>query len=250
MKIKCLGCEALARIVYLCAAQSPHLVDVEMFKLGLHNEPNDLRSRLQAQIDAAAGQGYDAVVMAYGLCGKATAGLTARDVPLVIPRAHDCITLFLGSRARYQDQFENHTGTYWYVQDYIERNENVGTTLSLGASPVTDVQSVYDEYVAKFGEDNANYLMEVMGAWQNHYQRAVYIDMGIGDGAAVEAEAQAQAERRGWTFERMAGNLVLIRRLLAGEWDDDFLIVEPGMQIGMTYDENVIGCVQQAVDLQ
>ena len=52
MRLKCLGCEALARLVYLCAAQSPHIVDVELFQLGLHNEPSDLQARLQGQIDA------------------------------------------------------------------------------------------------------------------------------------------------------------------------------------------------------
>jgi hypothetical protein len=31
------------------------------------------------------------VVLAYGLCGGATAGLRAGSIPLVVPRAHDCI---------------------------------------------------------------------------------------------------------------------------------------------------------------
>ncbi|MCC7353684.1 MAG: DUF1638 domain-containing protein, partial [Anaerolineae bacterium] len=156
MKLKCIGCEALARLVYLCAAQSPHTVDVTLFRLGLHNKPSDLQARLQGQIDAASGQGYDAIVMAYGLCGKATDGLVARDTPLVIPRAHDCITLFLGDRQRYKDEFERCAGTYWYALDYIERRDGSGTSLSLGSG--VDKPSVYDEYVAKYGKDNADYL--------------------------------------------------------------------------------------------
>jgi hypothetical protein len=248
MRLKCLGCDALARIVYLCAAQSSHIVDVELFQLGLHNDPSDLRARLQEQIDATTGQGYDAIVLAYGLCGQATAGLIARDIPLVIPRAHDCITLFLGDRERYKDEFENHPGTYWYTLDYIERKDSAGTTLSLGSGLDTDINEVYDEYVEKYGEDNANYLMEVMGAWQSHYQRAVFIDMGVGDGAAVEAVAQSEATRRGWIFERVTGDLVLIRRLLAGDWETDFLLLEPGQQITMTYDDNVVGCLKHDQD--
>jgi len=244
MKLKCLGCDALARIVYLCAAQSPHIVDVELFQLGLHNDASDLRARLQGQIDATAGQGYDAIVLAYGLCGQATAGLIARDIPLVIPRAHDCITLFLGDRERYQDEFKNHPGTFWYTLDYVERKDSSSTTLSLGSGLETDIDAVYDEYVEKYGVDNADYLMEVMGAWQSHYKRAVFIDMGVGDGKAVEAVAQNEATRRGWSFERVSGDLVLIRRLLAGDWETDFLLLEPGQKITMTYDNNVIGCVK------
>jgi hypothetical protein len=244
MKLKCLGCEALARPVYLCAAQSPHLLDVELMRLGLHDDPADLRKRLQAHIDAASGKGYDAIVLAYGLCGKATDGLIARDIPVVIPRAHDCITLFLGSRERYSDQFEQYPGTFWYTLDYVERRDGSGTTLSLGSSVDTDVPGVYEQYVEKYGKSNADYLMEVMGAWQQHYQRAVYIDMGVGDGKAVEGEARSQAARRGWNFERVAGDLVLIRRLLWGDWETDFLIVQPGQGIKMTHDHNVIGCVE------
>ena len=107
MRLGCIGCEVLARAIYLCAARSPHIVDVELLQRGLHNVPNDLRAQLQASIDSSAGQGYDAIVMTYGLCGQATAGLTAPGVPLVVPRAHDCITLFLGSQEHYQEQFNN-----------------------------------------------------------------------------------------------------------------------------------------------
>ena len=248
MRILCLGCEVVARPLYLCAAHSPHIVDIRLFQRGLHNDPADLYARLQTEIDsvagadAADGKRYDAIVMAYGLCGKATAGLIAREVPLVIPRAHDCITLFLGSRERYQDQFENFPGTYWYALDYVERDDGSGGPLALGSGSETDLNAVHDEYVRKYGQDNADYLMEVMGAWQQHYQRAALIDMGVGDIAAVEARAQADAARRGWTFDRIAGDVVLIHRLLAGDWDGDFLVVEPGEQVHMSYDASVIGC--------
>jgi len=243
MRLLCLGCEVLARPLYLCAAHSPHIVDIRLFQRGLHNDPADLYARLQTEI-AAAGKHYDAIVMAYGLCGKATAGLTAREVPLVIPRAHDCITLFLGSRERYQDQFENFPGTYWYALDYVERDDGSGGSLALGSGSETDMNAVYDEYVRKYGQDNADYLMEVMGAWQQHYQRAALVDMGVGDIAAVEARAQAEAARRGWTFDRISGDVVLIHRLLAGDWDDDFLVVQPGEQVHMSYDASVIGCAR------
>ncbi len=244
MKLKCLACEALARVVYLCAAQSRHIIDVELYRIGLHREPADLRTRLQARIDEASEDGYDAIVMAYGLCGQSTAGLVARRVPLVIPRAHDCITLFLGDRQRYGQEFRDHPGTYWYALDYAERSDG---SMGLGAEADSQGQSLYDEYVRKYGQDNADYLMEVMGAWRSHYDRAAFIDMGVGDSSTVEVETQGIAARRGWTFERMAGDIVLIRRLLEGDWADDFLVVEPGQSVAMTYDADVIGCPAQDV---
>ena len=195
---------------------------------------------LQEKIDAIGSQDFDAIILAYGLCGQATQGLVAKNVPLVLPRAHDCITLFLGSRARYQQQFEGNPGTYWYSLDYIERKEASGTFIALGASvDSTNIQSKYDEYVEKYGRDNADYLMEVMGAWQSHYNRAAYIDLGIGNGAALEAQTRSEASRRSWTYERIAGDITLIRRLLNGEWNQD-LVLQPGEQITMSYDEDVV----------
>jgi hypothetical protein len=116
----------------------------------------------------------------------------------------------------------------------------------MGSGTDTDLEAVYGEYIDKYGRENADYLMEVMGAWQKHYRRAVYIDLDpagpVGDAGGVEARAQADAARRGWSFERIAGELALIRRLLQGEWEQDFLIVPPGSAVRMTYDEGVIDC--------
>ena len=242
MRLKCLACEVLARPLYLSVAQSPHIVDVELFQRGLHNTPPILRGRLQERIDAAAGQGYDAVVMAYGLCGQATAGLTAKDVPVVVPRAHDCITIFLGGRERYNAEFEKQPGTYWYALDYMERDDGIGGSMSMGSGTGSEGQAVYDEYVEKYGKENADYLMEVMGAWQAHYKRAAYIDMGVGDGSKIEQRARDDASRRGWVFEKVTGDMVLVRRLVFGDWEKDFLVLQPGEQLKMTYDEGVIGC--------
>ncbi|HLE16042.1 MAG TPA: DUF1638 domain-containing protein [Anaerolineales bacterium] len=242
MKLKCIGCEVLARPIYHSAALSPHVVDVELLPRGLHNQPADLRARLQAIVDASGELGYDAILLAYGLCGQATSGLIAPTVPVVIPRAHDCITLFLGSRQRYNEQFEGFPGTYWYTQDYVERYAGSGASLSLGSGTQAELQGVYEEYVSKYGQDNADYLMEVMGAWQKHYRRAVYIELGLGDGSATEAQAKDEAARRGWAFERLAGDLVLIRRLLIGDWQEDYLVLPPGHRVVMSYDEAVIAC--------
>jgi hypothetical protein len=245
MRIKCLGCDALARMIYLSAAHSPHIVDISIFRLGLHRKPVDLQARLQAEIDEAQGQGYDAITLAYGLCGKATYGLTARDVPVVIPKAHDCITLFLGSRERYRQQHENMPGTYWYALDYIERGALTKEKFSLGSGmdDGRDIGDVYDEYVAKYGQDNADYLMEVMGAWRSHYERAAFIDLGIGHSQAVEAQAQEEAARRGWSFERITGDLVLINRLLSGAWEHDFVVLKPGQKLDMAYNDDIICAV-------
>ena len=245
MRLRCLTCEVLARPVYGCAAVSPHAVDVELLRRGLHDHPLDLRAQLQALIDATPPEKYDAVLLVYGLCGQATAGLRAGSVPLVIPKAHDCITLFLGSRERYLDQFTANPGTYWYSADTVERREVTASSLAMGSGIESDRQAVYDAYVKKYGQDNADYLMQVMGSWQQHYNRAVFIDLGVGDAQDAQEKVQTEALQRGWTFERMTGDLGLVRRLLEGAWaasgDPDFLVVPPGKRVVMLAGEDVIG---------
>jgi hypothetical protein len=243
VRLLALTCEVLARSVYLCAARSPHAVDVRLNRRGLHDEPPRLRDLLQAEIDDA-GDPYDAVVLAYGLCGAGTAGLRARALPLVVPRAHDCITLFLGDRHRYGTEMAEHPGTYWYVQDFLERTDDDTPFAGLGALSDAEARALHASYVERYGRDNADYLMEALGAWRQHYDRAAYIDMGTADprvAAATETEARSDAERHGWAFERLAGELILIRRLLDGDWHPaDFLVLQPGERLAMSYDEGVV----------
>ena len=113
--------------------------------------------------------------------------------------------------------------------------------LSMGSGISLDLEAEYNNYVEKYGKDNADYLMEVMGAWSSHYNRAVYIDLGLGDASRVEEQAQSEAQRRGWAFERLKGDIDLVRRLVNGEWDQDFLVVPPGQRIAMQVGDDVIG---------
>jgi hypothetical protein len=253
LRLRCVGCEVLARSIYLCAARSPHVVDVALLRRRLHDTPATLREQVQAEIDAAdvANPPYDAITLAYGLCGGAMAGVRPARVPLVLPRAHDCITLLLGSRGRYEREFTADPGTYWYTADYLERSraDEYGAEtglLGVGASSEGELERAYAEYVARFGKDNADYLIEVTGAWRAHYDRAVFLDMGIGDEGQAMRRARTEAEWRGWRFERMAGELLLIRRLLDADWDGDFLVVEPGQSLAMSYGADIVSAKDES----
>ncbi len=243
-KLIALTCSALARSVYAAAATAPTTVMVRLLDQGLHNTPKNLRAMLQAGIDAIQPGECDAVLLAYGICGTSSLGLVARHVPLVIPRAHDCITLYLGSRQRYEEEFDAHPGTYWYSMDYLEHNQP-GSNAGLGAANLGVMQEMYAEYIEKYGQDNADYLMEVMGEWGKHYERAAFIDMETGDASAFEQIARDQAERRGWLFERKQGNRRLIEMLVRGDWPDaEFLTVPPGYHIQQSADDGLIQAVK------
>ncbi len=235
-----LTCSALARSVYAAAAKASPVVTVQLYDQGLHNTPKKLRHTLQGEIDAVPPGEYDAILLVYGMCGTSTLGLEARHTPVVMPRAHDCITLYLGSMQRYQTEFDAHPGTYWYSQDYLERNAP-GSNVALGATNIGVMDEVYEEYVRKYGQDNADYLMEVMGAWGEHYDRAAFIDTGLTNSDSFEEVAREQAKRRGWLFERKLGNWQLIEKLINGDWpDDEFLVAPPGHRIVQASDARLI----------
>jgi hypothetical protein len=241
MRLHLISCEIFFREVCHVAAASPHRCDVEFLPKGLHDLGVDkMMPRLQERIDAVPAGACDAVVLAYGLCNNGIVGLTARHAPLVVPRAHDCITLFLGSRARYRAVFDAHPGTYYRTTGWLERAD------AAGAGDVTVPQKLglflrYEELVKQYGEDNARYVMEMMGDSTAHYDRLAYIGMGLECEPAFREQARAEAQKKGWAFEELAGSLDLLRRLVGGAWDDaDFLVLAPGETIRASHDDGVV----------
>lgn len=242
MRLQAITCDMLLRPVEHFAASSPHDVVVGRLSAALHAEPATLRERIQVMVDSADPEA-EAIVLAYGLCGGATAGVQARDIPLVLPRAHDCATIFLGSRERYQAEHEATPGTYWYTQDQLERGNALKGWLLGDAARSEDAMATRQEYEERFGKDNADYLMETLGEWHTRYERGAYLDTGLEAGAdddEVSERARDESERRGWRFERVPTDLGIVRRLLHGEWDDDFQIVQPGQHLAMSYDDGVV----------
>jgi hypothetical protein len=236
---KVIACESLARPVYYFSALSPHRIDVELHRIGLHDHPNQLRNKLQDSIDNTSTD-YDAILLVYGLCGRAIEGLHSSHITIVIPRAHDCITLLLGSRSAYNLQQDQQPGTYWYSQDYLERSGRYGTSMALGSGMPEDLNDVYQEYIQKYGQDNADYLIQTMNKWQSHYKRAVLVENELGVSESIQQQAANEASKRNWQLEKLNGDLVLIRRLLYGDWGDDFLVVPKGSNINMSLDDNII----------
>lgn len=234
MKLKVIACKVLFREICLYAAQSRHVVDLAFLPQGLHNEPDDLRTRVQEQIRAAEEEdSYDAILLGYALCSNGVVGLKAKRTPLVIPRGHDCITILLGSKEWYRSYFDSHRGIYWYSAGWIERNRQPS-------------QERYEEMLAryreKYGEENAQYLMEMEQGWYKEYAWATYIDWGFPESERYRQYTKECAQYLGWNYDEVVGDQHLVRDMLNGNWDKDsvFLVVPPGHQVSATYDGGII----------
>ena len=195
---------------------------------GLHENPAKLRSQLQEAIDNASKSGkWDRIAIGYGICGRGTVGIRAQDIPLAIPKVHDCISLFLGSNTAYKKEFKRYPGTYYvsagWHEEKIEPLSQKRPYAYMGETKV-----YYDELVQKFGETHAKETFKFLNSWKRNYQRAAFIDTG-GDNTQKYAEyARKMAEKYGWKYEALKGSLTLLKKLLtANTSTDEILIVQP-----------------------
>lgn len=242
MKLKLISCEIFFREMEFLLRQSPHEIDVEFLQKGLHDIPTEeMRKRIQAPIDAASEKDYDAILLGYGLCNNGLNGIRARSTPLVLPRAHDCITLFFGSRKRYHDYFYANPGTYFKTTGWIERDEVADELKQLSIPNQTGMDQTYDQLVEQYGEDNADFLWEELCHTEKNYSKIAFIEMGVEPDQRFEETARKEAASKHWKFEKVSGNLTLLEQLLAGSWNpEDFLIVPPNAQIMADHSERIV----------
>jgi hypothetical protein len=243
MRFKLISCQVLTREMDHVLPGSSHSIEVEMLTMGLHDLGASMRPRLQERIDAADEAGYDAILLGYALCGRGTEGLRAGKTQIVLPRAHDCISLLMGSRHLYQAYFDAHPSVYFRSPGWVE-NQTSNRTLQLADSSAKNKigeRRSREELIAQYGEENGNYLFEQFNAFRRHYSGLTYISTGVESDDACRDRARAEAEKEGWAFEEVKGSLALLERLVNGEWDPtDFLIVPPGATVRGTMGETIV----------
>ncbi len=225
MILRFIVCKVMQREAYLCAARSKNLIDVVLMEQGLHDEPYRLRRQVQKALETThdvQGRPYDASLLGYGLCSNGIAGLTSK-IPVVVARGHDCITLLLGSKERYKEYFDSHRGVYWYSPGWIESGKMPGRER---------YEALLAEYREKYGEDNAEYLMEVEQSWISEYNWATYIDWGMVDSEKYRRFTRQCAEFLGWSYDELKGDPALMQKMVDGQWDEEeFLVLKPGEKI-------------------
>jgi hypothetical protein len=202
---KIIACETLRDECSLVGGD----LEVEFVKGLLHDYPERLRAELNERIAATPGQ--RTILLGYGRCSNGTAGLHAGPHRLVLPAVDDCISLLLGSRRRYLEEFRATPGTYYYTRGWVDYIE--------------DPYQQYLKIVPRWGEEKARKIAFMIMA---NYTRVALVDTGTYPLEEYEPYVDKVAAFYGLPKELLQGSLRLFEKLVRGPHDGEFIVVEPG----------------------
>jgi len=205
-KAKLICCKTMMEEI---EALKPDHFPADYVEYALHRTPDKLREELQRRIDEE--KEADMLVFVYGLCSRGLDGLKSGDKTLVIPRVHDCISLLLGSRDKYSEEFEENPGTYFLSKGWIDQE--------------ADPYQEYQRYREKYGEGNAQYIINEL---YKNYKRVAFIETDLPGLEEYEEYSREVADFLGARYEKMIGEKSFFEKIVSCEWDKNFVVVPPG----------------------
>ena len=191
----------------------PPRMSYEVLDFGLHTDPKSLKMALQNAINSSAPV-IENILLGYGLCSQAVLGLRSGSRTLIIPRVDDCIAIFLGSAAEYQKQYSIVPGTYYLTKGWIESGE----------TPFSE----YDILAKRYSEQIARRIINKI---LKNYTRLALIKTGNNELEYYREHARSMAARFNLRYEEIQGSDAIIRKMLYGPWNDEFVIIPPGKTI-------------------
>jgi hypothetical protein len=187
----------------------PPLMSYEVMDFGLHTDPKSLKKALQNTMDSSAPH-IETILLGYGLCSQAVVGLRSRSHTLIIPRVDDCIAIFLGSAAEYQKQCSMVPGTYYLTKGWIESDN----------TPFSECDILIERYGQKIAKRIIKQILK-------NYTRLAFINTSNNKLECYREHARSMAERFNLRYEEIQGSAALIKKMLYGPWNEEFVIIPP-----------------------
>ena len=209
-----IACEVMRKELEFFAKEETN-IEFRFMEQGLHNTPKQMPALIQEQVDQV--QDYASqIILGYGFCSNGAVGVSAPKQPLILPKAHDCIALFMGSRNVYSSYFKENTGTYYLTSGWIDCE---GHPLGF----------LENKYVPKMGREKAEWGIKME---MKDYNSLLFIDNQILDVKAQKEEAKANAHYFDLEYKELLAKTDLLKKIAIGPYDaEDFFIFQPGETI-------------------
>jgi len=208
-------------LVIACSIMKEELLHVQpegvsfvFLEQSLHRTPQKMKPAIQEEIHKTEEWDDGQIILSYGLCSNGILGIEANRHPIIIPRVHDCITLFLGSRERYLEEHGKEPGTYYLTKGWIEE----------GKSPL----GIYREYCQRYGQETAEWVIKEE---LKNYTRIALVESELGLSDNHRTHAQENTLFLNMRYEELMGSLDFFRKIIHGPWDKDFVLLRPGEEV-------------------
>lgn len=215
MKTVAIACQTIEDELNAIYNTLPAPFPIVWVESGLHNFPSQLKERIQQEINKISG--VENILLLFGYCGNSIEGLVASQARLVVPKVEDCISLLLGGNQTRQ-ALSRETPAFYLTDGWLRYEKNIYWE--------------YEKCLEKYGEDRSLRIFRAMFA---HYSSLNFIDTGCYDLESVMSRTTEFATKLNLRQGIVPGTLKLITKAFLEEWDEDFLIVPPGVPIHINY---------------
>jgi len=214
MKNVVIACGSIKPELEKLAQEAEEKVQIHFLPQNLHRAPHKMPEVIQKAVDQESGAG-DRIILGYGLCSNGIVGVVAPDQGMYIPRVHDCIAFYLGSRERYHKIFRQHPGTYHLTKSWIDNEKD-----PLGL--------MEKEYTRRVGKEMAKEAMETE---IKNYEYISFINNSLINADKYRERARKNAEIFGKKYIEYEGDDRFFKKILFGPYDKDFIYIEPNEKV-------------------
>jgi len=214
-------------------------IDCIFIEQHLHNTPDVMTVKLQEAINSV-GKSYDKILLGYGLCSNGVVGLRSDNHEILIPKVDDCISLFLGSKKRYLEEFKKDPATYYLCKGWIEYGGDpyrgylvwTGQENSIPSGWIREGQK--DIYGRRYDSEMAKFLFVEM---MKNYTQVTLIDNDDLEEIHIKytknmVDFMSGMLEKEITLKVIKGSSMFLEKLVKCQFDEiNFLKFKPGQKI-------------------
>ncbi len=180
-----------------------------------HAEPDKMKEVIRSEISNLP-TSYDTILVSMGFCGG-TWDHVSFDRRVVIPRVDDCISLLLHTDDEYRPNRKEPGHLYLYESDPEE----------FSALKIMEGSECENDLLRNVNQEDLYHY------WFDQYHTMDIIDTGLNRCYEVDyvEKAQEHADKINADLGYVEGGYLLLKKLVSGKWDEQFIVAEPGTVI-------------------